>query len=787
MSLLHKLQLALLKPLVKNWSKQRLPKIEGEIQLLGLKNTVEIKRDQWGIPHIYAQNLHDVIFAQGFVHAQDRLWQMELNRRVSRGQLSEFLGEDALSTDVASRIMGFERTAKKDITIASKDEINIVQHYCDGINAFINQAQKYPTVEFKLTKLEPNNWEVLDVIAFNRLLISQMSWGWYDEIVRAKLIEAVGEAAAAELNNGYPLGNPITLPDGIEFNQIKMKPGLDGDNLNIGPKISGSNAWTISGDRTETGKPMLCNDPHLAISNPGIWYEIHLNCPELHSRGVSIPGAPLVLIGHNANIGWGITLAYTDIEDVFIEKFTDDSCQSYEHIGETKQTVVHEELIKIKGKQPHVEEVLETVHGVVISDLLGSGTQKLTLCSMALKEGRPMLAWLKLNHAKNWDDFKEAVSYATAPGLNIVYADIEDNIGYYTSGKNPMKTKDVAALPQVGWSGEADWKRFVPFDEMPHVFNPEKGYVLTCNNKIEPENFPHFLGDIYMNGNRADRLEDLLTTKQKFDQSDFLKMQMDFHSKPGKKFAELFKEIKFDDSQLAKYAKILSDWDGNLNKETIGGTLYKVTDKFAAKYMYETAISDQQLIDELFSKAFHPVFGPISTFLGYSSTTLFKILTNDQSWWNKKAGGKEKILEEGLSLAVEWLTKNYGSNEENWMWGNVNAIVMDHSLSVKEPLGKIFDLGPYPIGGDGDTPHQCSTVGTEGFGGHLIAPSYRQIIDFSDFDKSTSILPGGQSGNLMSLFYDDQVQDWLAGKSHPMCWSEEQVERHTRYKLMLHN
>ncbi len=786
MSILNNIAGAILKPYIKELSRARLPKIDGQVFLEGLKEEVEIIRDEFGIAHIYAKNINDLLFAQGYTQAQDRLFQMEMNRKAARGCLSEIVGKKGLDTDKISRTMGYERVAKLDWELFGNDEQQLIIDYCNGINAYIKSEDFKLPVEFKLLKHEPEIWHPMDVVAFSRLLISLLTWGWYDEIMRAKLIEAVGSEAAAELDNTYPKENPITLPKGIEFNQLDISGKFEAMKGPYMPQISGSNAWTVSGSKTKTGKPFLCNDPHLTLKNPNIWYMNHLHCPEMHASGVSAAGLPMIQIGHNEKIGFGITLAFTDIEDVFIEKFTDDTCTTYMHEGKLKDTKIIDEKIFIKGEtMPHVEKVFETVHGILISDVTGHSNMKLTLCSMAYKAGTSISGWFLLNKAKNWNDFVDGIKKITAPGLNIVYADVEGNIGYYNSGKVPLRDKATASIPQAGWTGEHDWKDFVPFEEMPHLLNPEKGYIITANNKVEPDDFPYFLGDIYMNGYRANRLEKMMQRKEKVEPKDFTEMQMDFYCTPGKLFANHFKDIKMDDAEHQRFLEILLNWDGVLEATKIEGSFYKVAKSIIIKKLYSSAINDKKLIDELLGKGFHSIFGPLNSFLGHNTPTLLRILEDENSFWLKAAGGKEKLLKDGFKNAIDWLKINHGKKSENWKWGNLHAIVFPHALSVQPPLDKVFDVGPFPIGGDTDTPFQTFIMASEGFGGELSAPSYRQIIDFSDFDKSTVIMPLGNSANLASPYYKNQLNDWFAGKSYPMCWTRAKVDEHKKHSLLL--
>ena len=786
MNWFEKLGIGALKGVFTKWSKSKLPKIEGSIKVKGLTNEVEIIRDKWGIPHIYASNLKDVLFAQGFVHAQDRLWQIELNRRAARGTLSEFIGKDALDADRLSRTLGFERVGRQDWDLFDNDQHEILKAYCHGVNAWMNNKHFKKPLEFSLLKLDPKPFEPIDIVSISRLLTSQMTWGWYDELVRAKLIEAIGQDAAAELDCTY-LNKAITLPNGIEFNQIKLDSKMK-DGGNYTPNFSGSNAWTISGNNTTTGKPFLCNDPHLVVKNPNIWYEIHLDCPELKVTGVSIPGAPMVQIGHNENIGWGITLSFTDLEDLFIEKFTDASMSHHYYKNEKHATEIIEEKISIKGEtKPHIERIYKTKHGVVISEILGCPDRKLALQSMSYQPSKALWGWFELNHAKNYEDFSNAIKYWSAPGLNIVYADIAGNIGYYNSGKVSVKTKEQASIPMLGDNGKNDWDQFIPFNEMPHVLNPKNGYVVTCNNKIEPDDFPHYLGDIYMNGYRAERLENMILQKQgKLGILDFVKMQTDVECLPGIELAKHFEGITFEKDNLENARKILVNWNGVLDKQSIGGTIYKVVKNHTVNLLLEKIIDDKSLIKEVLGEGFDPTFSPSNPFVGHNTSSLLHLLNkNERSIVLNQYGGKDQLLTDGFTSAIKWLESNLGVDSKNWKWSSLHQMEIPHALSVKKPMDKIFNLGPYPIGGDTDTPLQTYPEKIGQYDGEIVTASYRQIIDFSDFDNSISITPVGQSGNLASPYYGDQTEDWLNGKFHTMCWTKSEVKKHQKHILKI--
>ena len=786
MSVLNNITGVLLKPIIKEMSRAALPKIDGNIYVDGLSNEVEIIRDEWGIAHIYTDKLEDALFAQGYIHAQDRLWQMDLNRRAARGKLAEIIGKDALDADRIARTFGYDRIGKKDWELLTDDLKSYLKAYCNGVNAFIeNQTSRFP-VEYKLLGLKPELWNPIDVCAFSKMLTSLLTFGWYDEIIRAKLIELLGLEAVLELDNSYPENNPVTLPKGVEFNTIGIDNKFNAMNGPYIPKISGSNAWTIHGSKTKTGKPYLCNDPHLTLKNPNIWYQMHIHTKDYHVSGVSCPAIPAILIGHNDKIGWGITLSFTDIEDVYVEKFTDETMKTYMYDGKIMDSEIIEEKIYIKGENmPHIEKVISTVNGTLISHVTNHKAQAYTLCSMAFRPGKMFEGWFNLNKARDWNDFVKAVECIQAPGLNIVYADIVGNIGYYNSGKVPIRDKQIASVPMPGWTSENKWSDFVPFEKMPHVLNPQQGHVITANHKIVADDYPYFLGDIYMNGYRANRLEKMIEGKTNLSPKDFTEMQMDWTCLPAEQFKDYYTNIDMGNTELQQYVQMLLNWDGVLRPEQIEGSLYKVCKKEMVKYIYDRNIEDKNLVNELLGAGFHEIFQPLNAFLGHNTVALFRILDNPDSILLKNAGGKEHVLKTGIKYGIDWLKLNFGTNPKKWNWGNVHAIVFPHAFSVKPPLDKVFNVGPFPIGGDTDTPFQTYVMAENAYGGELNSVSYRQTIDFADFDNSTIIMPLGNSANMASPFYKNQLDKWFKGESIAMCFSRKKVEEHKKHTLWL--
>ena len=766
-------------------SRRRLPKIEGSLSLPGLDAPVEIIRDRWGVPHIYAATPHDLFFAQGFVHAQERLWQMELNRRVAAGRLSELFGPMALDTDRATRTFGFQRLARSDWAGIDDVQRSILSAYSRGVNAFLHRPPTRLPVEFTLLRHYPEPWQPEHSLAFSRLMTWQMSHAWYSTIVRVQLIEAVGEARAAEWEIEYPAVNPVTLPNGVELNQLDPNGFFRITQSQFLDPGQGSNAWVVAGHKTPTGKPFLCNDVHLGLRAPGIWYQNHLMAGNINVTGVSLPGIPLVLIGHNAHIAWGITLAFTDCEDLYIEKFDPQHLQRYQVQDEWAEAEVISEPIAIKGRSaPHVEQVIITRHGPIISDVVGATTQRLALSSMALRSFAGLKPWWQLNQATGWDDFVAAMRLIKAPQLNIVYADVAGNIGYWLTGKVPVRARGQGNVPVPGWTGEYEWVGQVPFEEMPHVLNPSQGYLVSCNHRVIADDYPHFLGNVWMNGYRARRLIDIFESKDSLTLDDFQAMQMDVTCIPGQEFVGCLTGLTSTDPHVQMALERLRAWDGRLTTGTIAGTIYEVTRYTLVRNLLKPALG-QALTKRLVGDGFNPVLLAGHEFYGYDTVSLLRMLNNPHSWWIKQAGGREEVLLRSLQQAVDWLRAKLGPDTSDWQWGRIHRAYFQHALGSKKPLARIFNRGPLPIGGDTDTLCQTAMLPNAPYDNKAWGPSIRQIVDMSDLSRSLVVVPPGQSGHIASPHYDDQLEPWLKGEHLPMLWTREQVEREAEGRLRL--
>ena len=762
---------------------------DGELKLSGIKKSAAIYRDKWHVPHIYTENNADMFFCQGFVHAQDRFWQMEINRRIGQGRLAETFGKDALNTDRLIRTLGFNRLAQQDFQLLSEKHLNFLKMYATGVNAWLEQ-KKLP-IEFLLTGIKPKPWTVLDTLAWGRVMTWTLSHGWSGALTRRAIIDKVGEDMAEELGIFYPDGNPTEIPHGIDMNHLKADEMVDASQ---GPFLAkdmegggrGSNAWAISPDKTETGRPMLCNDTHLNLSMPGIWYMNHLQSDEdFHCTGSTIPGLPGVLLGHNEKIAWGITLAYTDVEDIFVEKLDVTNPDKYEYKGKTHDFDIIEETIRVKGEDDHIEKIKTTVHGPLIGSVTEYSNQSIAICSKSLTPNTIISGFFDISQADNWKEFSKGVEKVQAPQLNIVYSDVEGNIGMYVSGRVPVRKKGAGDVPVPGWTGEYDWTGEISHAEMPHVLNPDCGYIISCNHKITDDDYPHYLGNSFMNGYRAARIEEKFKEVKLIDYKLVQDLHMDVISIPGKRVRDgLIKGLRTAKPKAQKLIDLFTEWDCSLDENSIGGTVYQVFLYTLVKNIVEPHLG-QNLTEKYMGVGEHPLLLPVNELLGHSTEAVFRIFQNSDSKWVPSGKAALSVIEKSLVESCLWLEENMGYESSNWQWGNLHKAEFQHSMAIKKPFDRVFNAGPFPIGGDTDTVHQSAYNPSTPYHSTAWSPSNRFIMDVGNWNACVAISPPGQSGVLGSSHYDDMVPLWRTGKYIPMPWSRDKVEEAAESKLVL--
>lgn len=734
------------------------PETKGKVSLKGLKAEVKIIIDNWGLPHIFAQNEKDLFFACGYMQAQERMWQMDLTRRAGFGKLSEIFGKRTLEKDKVMRNLGLKEAAFKDYEKLSFRMKDLLLSYSNGVNSWINSRRFNWPPEFLLLRYRPQSWRPVDSLIVKEVMALLLCTDYQSEVIRAKLVKQLGAQKALEI-----LEEGVKIPS--ELKDASFSDWISTSNFQA------SNNWVLAGRRTQSGKPFLANDPHLEITLPPIWYEIHLKCPTIDVIGVSLPGVPSVIIGHNQSIAWGVTNSTADVQDLYIEKLNSSQDKYLDKDG-WKPLKKKEEIIRIKGeKKPERMEIPWTCRGPIISPLIIKSQQPLSLRWTIYEGGKTLEAFYLLNKAQNWDQFVEALQLLDAPSQNFVYADRKGNIGYYLSGKIPLRKKEAALFPYPGWDELGEWQGFLNEGEKPTLYNPDEGFIITANNKIIPDDFPYYVSLEWDAPFRAERIKELLLQIEKHNIESLKRIQNDVFSKKAELFIPLLRKIDGRQGDLSQALRIFKHW----NLEMTEGK---------APALYEVFIN--VLHDEVFRDKLGKNFEKFNTFFRHKEAGLLRILDEpSSSWFDKKRTKaietRDEIFRISLEKAYKWLEKKYGPPEK-WDWMKIHSIHFNHPLG-EAPFFWFFNRGSHPLDGDGFTVKASFSLPSGLKTTH--GASYRQIIDLSNLENSICVLTSGQSGHFLSPFYDDQIPLWLNGNYHPMLFSLEDIEAEARGILWL--
>ncbi|MFQ6617170.1 MAG: penicillin acylase family protein, partial [Fidelibacterota bacterium] len=542
-----------------------------------------------------------------------------------------------------------------------------------------------------------------------------------------------------------------------------------------------------SGKKSTTGKPLLANDPHLALQIPSIWYENHLHSPNFQVTGVTFPGVPGVIIGYNSSIAWGLTNAFPDVQDLYIEKVPENNPDYYLENNSPQKFEKIVEIIDVKGEQPHEEEVLLTSRGPLISKWLPDAKRSLSMQWTALEPGILMKSIIDLNRASNWEEFKEALKFFSVPAQNFVYADTAGNIGYVMAGKVPLRKKGKGLLPVPAWTGEYGWVGYIPFERLPRSFNPPEGYIVTANNKVTGNEYPYFISTSWMSGYRAFRITELLRSREKFSISDFKKFQGDLFSHPAREMREHLLKIEPKTPLEERILKKMDNWDLNLTPESPEAAVFEV---FQYKMAENTFSDEMQELTPFFIGKGITAVNPTNSFIGRSFQVLRKLMKDEQNHWfdikdTPKREDLHRIMRRSFDQTITFLKQNMGKNPDLWEWGKIHRIIFVHPLGLVKPMNYIFNKGPFPLGGDTNTIFQAAYAPGEPYDAKAFVASYRQIIDLSDLDNSISINTTGQSGLVGSTHYDDMIDSWLNMKYHPMIMNSEVIRKISSFKLNL--
>lgn len=782
------------------WTVQRaLPSLSGTVSVPGLSAPVTVTRDAQGVPHIVAANVEDLFAAQGYVHAQDRLFQMFYFKRLGAGRLAEAFGPAAAKPDIFLRTVGMRRAAESELALLSPEVRKGLEAYARGVNAFVNARRDNLPVEFGILGITMDEWGPVDTLAFGKVMAWDLGNNWESELTVADLQATLGPTRTAQLYPDYPPDAPVIVP---RNNSGSASPLLAAFNRDVRPWLPsaglrdvGSNNWVVDGTKSATGKPLLSNDPHLGVQNPSIWYQVQLTTTDgkYDVAGYSFAGAPGVVVGHNREIGWGVTNASTDVQDIFIERLDPTRPGQYQTADGWKPLTVLTETILVKGSTPVTQTVRLTNHGPILKDAFDtiyadepiSATigntmrEPYALQWTALKPGRLIEAIYDLQTASNWQEFRAALSKWSVPGQNFVYADREGNIGYQMTGDQPVRRKGDGKSPVPGWTGEYDWQEAsVPYDELPRSYNPPEHYIATANNKSFGEDYPYPIEGEWSAPWRISRIVEMLEAKEKLSPDDFKAMLMDTSSPLARKVAPLLAALKPQDTQAQEAVKLFNGWDGNLSAESAAAAVYEVT--------IQTAISET-FSDDL-------GFGLFVEYAGSGGNTALRSLEvlldkpDDPFWDRTDTPDRERrddILLRSLNRGLPALGSVAGTDISGWTWGKLHTITPRHNILGSQPLiSGMFNLNTLPFGGDG------TTVSVSSY--NLLLPfdvanhqSFRMILDASDWSKSLGVYAGGQSGQPGSQYWGSQLSAWQRGEFYPMLYTPEQVEADKAHVLTL--
>jgi penicillin G amidase len=798
-------------------ARSALPQLDGTSQVSGLSGPVTVTRDTHGVPTIEARTLEDLFFAQGYVTAQDRLWQMDVMRRFGAGELSEILGEDTLKIDREQRILGLRAAAKKSLEITNPRDRGYFEAYARGVNAYIQTRSGRLPVEFRILHYAPKPWQPEDSVVIANQMVKDLNYHYFfDALDREKILAKLGPELTADLyvNRSWHDRPPTVMredlnePSNTNSNNSGDSDDDDDSDDDSGPDnsvtqrrapaievkapeealpVDGSNDWVVSGAHTTTGKPLLSNDMHLGHQMPNLWYEAHLQAGAFNVAGVTLPGMPYVIVGHNQRIAWGFTNVGPTVTDVYIENFNQQG--AYQTPSGWVQPEHRAEVIHIKGKPDVTIDVKITRHGPVITDLVPGETRPLAL-RWTLYDGLRM-PFFDVDSAQNWEEFQHAFSLLDAPGQNAVYADVDGNIGYHATGKVPIRSAGDGSLPVNGADNAHEWIGFIPFEKLPSVYNPSSGIIATANGRITPDDYPHSISMEWEAPWRTARIYHVLESGRKFSAADMLALQTDVHSE-----AELFAAERLvyavdhaakPSARARQAADLMRNWDGRMLASSAAPTIAALSTWHLRRLLLEpklgsvpeestTPDSTKPDSTKKDSKKTEGILNWQTYSWEQRSVWLENILLHHPKRWLPE---KHPNYEELLTAAVEAAVNDADAPIDlaSWHWGRFNAVQIEHPVLGKIPLIKRWT-------GPGVQEQSGSGYTVKAVTRHH-GPSERFTANLADLDQSTLNIVTGQGGNFLSPYYMDQWKAWYEGSTFTLPFSPTAVERAKAHRLLL--
>lgn len=766
------------------------PDVSGSVTVTGISADVRVFRDDYGVPHVFGSSDRDVYFTVGYLHAQDRLWQMELMRRAGQGRLAEILGEPALKIDRMFRTLGLWRHAQKTLPAVDERTRLSLEAYADGVNEFLQAHKGELPIEFDLLNFEPEPWTIEHSLLISRLMAWELNYSRWVDVVLTQLVERLGATKASEIFPTWPEGAPLIVPDelkgrnpGLAANQL-----LEADQefrrlVGSAGLASGSNAWAISGSKSVTGKPILANDPHLMFSAPGRWYELHVQGPGLDVAGATIAGVPFVIIGRNRSVAWGVTNAMLDDEDFYAEEV--DSVQHptryrFNNAWLTLETRV--DTILVKDGPPVLLTVYQTHRGPVINRIEPSAQFSRLLLSMRWvghEVSNEVLAFYLINRAGNWEEFLDGVRQFAVPAQNFIYADTAGNIGYHLGGRIPIRKTKTPTLMFPGQTEEHDWRGFVPFEEMPRSFNPPEGFVASANNRIISDSYPYYLSNLWEPEWRIDRITEVLRSQPRFSVEEMERFQQDVFSPQARELVPIIMQAyqgrQNESADVQATLSYFRNWNYEMNANDVATTLFQA---------YLVRMVKNTLEDEMG----HQLLGLYDTLATLPLDAVTRLMKKGVSPWfdNVQTPQIETMddeIRQSLTEALQDLKARYGGEIKEWRWGTVHQVEFPHVFSSNALLRPFFTVGPFPAGGSHSTVNKGDFPLSQPFINY-VGPSIRQIFDLSSYRNDRVVLPPGQSGQVFQKHYDDQILLWTHGGFRKRLFERTDIEQ-AGYDLLL--
>ena len=757
-----------------------------------VSSPVRIVRDRWGVPHIYAGNTHDLSFAQGYVTASQRLFQIDFILRLGSGRLSELFGEATLPMDRFIRTVGWNRAAVQQLSQWDDLAFEIGEAALAGFRTWIERMPGKP-IEYEILSLDPeipDGMEGLERAASAGVFMAwSLSSNWDAELLRAEIAERLGWDAMVSLFPEIP-----TLPSAV-------RPGKRGgdsarrsalDLLRAAPPLpagQGSNNWVVGGRRSATGMPLLANDPHILAQMPSIWFETHLTAPGIDVRGVALPFAPGVVLGHNERIAWGATNVGGDVQDLYLERLSRDGTAAL-YQGMWEPLTINREEIAVRGRaEPEILEVRETRHGPILDsymvglvdfELVSNGiTETYALRWVGAEEGLSNSTLHGLNTAENFDQFRSALDGWTCPGQNFVYADVDGNIGYQCTGMHPIRTKGDGTVPVPGWTGEYEWDGYVPFEELPWALNPDEGFIATANARPHDDTYPYLLGHDFLPPFRARRVAQMITEREKHDVDSFAEMQFDWLSLPAMDLVPKLLQAEPADDRQKQALDLLANWDFRLSPDSAAAAVYQV---------WCIRLAESILLPHLGRQLYEHFYAKRQWSNEFQTLVLPRLLEYPTARWfgADGRGARDGVLRRSLDEALDQLTERLGEDMAGWSWGAIHPVRFVGRIGAAVPdLAELFTGGQAPWGGDEMTVNQgLFEPGSDEYQVAVVA-SWREVIDLSDLDNSRGTHTVGQSGNPASPHFNDLFPLWSTGKLHPLPFTRAAVEAALESKLEL--